>query len=466
MKAIRLWNDDGTTPDMTGCLLTLAKYCPDAWEMAMQIEIIFNENVPRAATDSVRVYFQRSFWDILNDSQRAFVIAHEVLHIWLAHGQRGKFYALQGFFNSKLPWHHGTYNDAADFIINAYLIRCGLQAAPDICLSDKYNGHELTDEVYVELMAERFDGNEPPPEEPDGPEGQPGDPADGPEGQPGDPADGPEGQPGEPTDGDTSGGTPAPKPTPSSGHDQHFEPQYEGTDEEQAAAAENDQADIQRKVDDVIDSAKADGRTPPGCSDSAASGYRHRGHNVRHSGTPWTQKLAHVLNRASNRGGRQNWGKIHRRRLISTGVLTPTKKGRINLIALTEDISGSVSETAREKLHREAAYLLDTLRPVRGMMILFTNTRVVDTAEVRTGVELLNVEVPHGGGTRMHRSIEYMQDRGIRPDVHLIFTDGEMSAEDYAKCKANGSILILDSMPSWMYGDRLRESGCEYIIID
>jgi predicted metal-dependent peptidase len=468
--------------DLTEEMLLLGKHCPDLWEAAMQCTFIWTMSptilLERAATDGVYCYFVRAFMETLTPSQRAFVIGHELLHRILDHMGRGKFYRLQGFFNTKLPWVHNVYNVAADYIINAYLVRSGLEAPPEICLSDRFNGHELTDEVYVELMKEH---QPEPPQDGDSGEGDPqegGDQGRGGEGQQdgsdtaSDSAEssdsGESGESGESGGSGQSGqGSGAPVETPSDGHDQHFEPVYEGSEEEQAQAAADDRREIQRQVDDVIDSAKAAGRDEPGCGMSEA-GYVHRGDTPRHSNVSWKQKLAHVCNRPSSKGGRNNWGKIHRRRLISTGVVMPTKKGRIGLIALTDDMSGSVNATALKKVRAELAYIIDSLRPTRGALIIPTNTEVVEShvVNVRSGHQLLKLDIPLGGGTYMASSVKYLRRKGLVPDIHLIFTDGKMTDVDYRECAKSKAILVLDAMPYGHYGERLKASGIEYIIVE
>ena len=59
------------------------------------------------------------------------------------------------------------------------------------------------------------------------------------------------------TSGDS--GEPSDLPEPE-GHDHHLTPEYEGTDEEQEAAAREDEHDIRSSVDDGIEQLEADGR--------------------------------------------------------------------------------------------------------------------------------------------------------------------------------------------------------------
>ena len=101
--------------------------------------IIWTNKIPTAATDGFFIYVSPTFFmGLPNDSQRAFLIGHEVLHIVLQHMLRGKLFKDRGYFNHQLSWCHRTYNKAADYIINAMLVKMGLEMIPGGLLSDEF----------------------------------------------------------------------------------------------------------------------------------------------------------------------------------------------------------------------------------------------------------------------------------------------------------------------------------------
>ena len=64
----------------------------------------------------------------------------------------------------------------------------------------------------------------------------------------------------------------------------------------------------------------------------------------------------------------------------------------------------------------------------------------------------------------MASSVEWLEENGIEHDIHLIFTDGEMGADDYRICAESGAILVLVVMPDHYYRRNLIASGIDYIL--
>ena len=118
--------------------------------------IIWTSKVSTGATDGVYIYINPAYFQALkNDLQRAFLIGHEVLHIVLAHMLRGKLFRERGYFNQQLGWCHRTYNAAADYIINAMLIRLGLEMPEGGLLSDEFTADDIAEEVYVKIFTQK-----------------------------------------------------------------------------------------------------------------------------------------------------------------------------------------------------------------------------------------------------------------------------------------------------------------------
>ena len=180
----------------------------------------------------------------------------------------------------------------------------------------------------------------------------------------------------------------------------------------------------------------------------------------------WRDQLSVYLNRSA-RSGKSTWSKLHRRRFNLLGVVTPSKIGGLDRLAVIKDISYSVSDRSLALFDAEMAELIDQLQPRSGALILHTNHQVVGVDEVFSGTEYSEVDKRGGGGTRMSAGTEWLEEFGESPDVTLVFTDGEMYAEDYQKVAEAGAVMVIDSPASYVYAKQyLNEYGIEHIVIN
>ena len=133
-------------------------------------------------------------------------------------------------------------------------------------------------------------------------------------------------------------------------------------------------------------------------------------------------------------------------------------------MAMTIDISYSVDEVARDAFIAIVANLMDVMQPSSGCIVLFTNHAVESVVEVQTGAEMLEMDIPIGGGTMMSAAVEWLEANGINPDIHMIFTDGEMYQHDYDDCAQSGAILILDRHPDRYIRQAIAQCGIDCIV--
>ena len=88
-------------------------------------------------------------------------MAHEVSHIVLRHPQRGKAFLDRGFFRqvgvSKIKYCPKVWNRAADYVINADLVKHGLEFIPEGLLDSSIDRNELVDDVYMQLVNDSDD---------------------------------------------------------------------------------------------------------------------------------------------------------------------------------------------------------------------------------------------------------------------------------------------------------------------
>jgi predicted metal-dependent peptidase len=97
------------------------------------------DDIPTAATDMDKLYYNPQFIESLDDETVLFVLAHEVMHIALAHGMR---------LQARNPQ---LWNIAADFAINLVLKDSGFSVWGQALLDDKYKDMSA-DQIYEQLQ--------------------------------------------------------------------------------------------------------------------------------------------------------------------------------------------------------------------------------------------------------------------------------------------------------------------------
>jgi predicted metal-dependent peptidase len=481
-------------------MMVLQKHFRVAYTLAMNTVIIWTDKIPTAATDGFYIYINESFFrGLANDSQRAFLIGHEVLHIILKHPQRGKAYMDRGYFrcvgNKRIPLNPNWYNIDADAVINADLIAHGLEFIPSGILRDDVDRNMFVDEVYAQRFNDNDDDGDdddkgngdkpdhtndiPSDDDQDG-DDQDGDDQDG-DGSDGDNQDG-DGSDDESSDTDSTDGTGGNGGSSSQevdendplggsthdGHDVHLVPQYDGTEEEIAKAERDDLERIEQTVDKAIDdlekSRENGEHNQPTVSDNVSSASR-RSKAVNASDIDWAAELADEATKVSG-GEESTWSRIHRRRFINTGVISPSKRGTFDNITVTIDVSYSVlrHNTVVDEFVNELASLMDTLQPKSGATIIFCGDRVESVAEVSNGAELLDLDIKEGLGTYMASSLEWQEENGHQADIHLIFTDGLMSYDDITLCGDSGALFVLVDEPNYHFRSECEARQYRYIV--
>ena len=310
-------------------------------------EVIWTDLVGTAATDGVYVYISPDFFRSLgSDSQRAFLLFHEVGHIILRLTARQGVWD-RGFFRPSIPFDHATYNASPTGLSAQTALRQGWSLStrvvtPTVRARRHYSSIRSTLRCITSRMIQDMSlksrvttiravtnlAATPPQPDDDGDESGTGDKSD---------------------TSDDSGDSRAEADTPdesepelpdAEGHDYHLTPEYEGDDAEQEQAAAEDEHQLRSSVDDGIEQLERDGGDKAGLSNEIREGsHRYRESNA--SDTDWRAQLADRFNRAGD-GGEKTWSRIHRRRYATLGVISPTSIGRIGRVSLVIDISASV----------------------------------------------------------------------------------------------------------------------------
>mgnify|MGYP000049978976 FL=1 len=455
-------------------------------------DVIWTNAIATGATDGVYVYLNKDFFrGLASDSQRAFLLAHEVSHIVLRHPQRGKAFMDRGYFrqigSEQIGYDAGLFNQAADYVINADLVKHDLEFIPDGLLDADIDRNQLVDDVYMKLVKSQYEQPKQKPTKENNDDSD-DDNKDGAEGNSkGDnssttsgnrSSDDTNDQDQNETDqdhtdedsdqgGDSDMSNDPMEDSTTEGIDTHLVPQYDGSEDEQEAAQREDTDRIADAVDQAIDQVQASRdrgeHNQPEIADGLMGASRRNGGTA--STTDWRAELADRVTRVSA-GQESTWSRINRRRYINTGVISPSRIGSFNRMVKTMDTSYSVQQYSDrvDAFMTEAASLMDTLAPSSGSMLIQCGHYVTQVDEVMSGDELLDINIVEGGGTYMASSVEWLEENGIEHDIHLIFTDGEMGADDYRICAESGAILVLVVMPDHYYRRNLIDSGIDYIL--
>jgi hypothetical protein len=259
------------------------------------------------------------------------------------------------------------------------------------------------------------------------------------------------------------------QPAPDHGcHDVHLEPQYEGTLEEIAEAQQEDEDQVDRTLDQGVNEQNEaieqgehkDVGYGGGVGEAIKAGEHRHTAEIR-----WRDELADLFHRSGS-GGAANYAKIHRRRYTTCGVISPTTKGTVSQFAMIGDISYSVNREAFKCTMQEMAVAIDEIQPTNGTCILFTNHECLDenVHDVYSGGELLDLEIPCGGGTKLGTALDWMEKNGVHPNLTIAFTDGELMYSDLKKLVDNDVVIVLDSIPTYSQRKNYEELQARYIV--
>lgn len=465
MKAKKLFEstvDMSNSRSFVAAMLILQSKCPVHHAVVVQIDPVFTDKVPTAATDGVYTYINPDYFrGLASDGQRAFLLAHEAGHIILRHPQRSKFYVDRGYFQVGQKFDHSTFNVAGDYVINDDLVKSGLEPIPTGLFSDEFGRDDIVDTVYASLMSRQ---NQDDPESGDdagseasdsGSEGDSGDTQGDPTGDDESSDTGDSGA----SDGDSGDDSDESGAGGHGGFDEHLTPQYEGDDDEQAMAESEDRAEVERAVDQGIEEMQRKGVSIP--KHIADAGSANAGDSDPMD-IDFGAALAERMVRAGQ-GSETSWANINVKRYSMMGVISPQKLGTLNKIAITIDCSPSILTDQRDLFVATVADLLSTIPTREGAIVLFTGSHVHDVHEVTSGYDIAELPVPNGWGTRMCSSCEYLEENGIDVDMHIVFTDGELWDDDWVNLVERDCVVVLDRKPTaWIQRD-IDASGADVL---
>ena len=350
--------------------IDLVRLFPFMSFLIMSTDYHFTNDIPTMAATTIgaggtKVYVNEEFLNGMDRKERAFVVAHEILHIFLEHLGR----CFEHNYDPQL------WNIAADFCINSYLIELKEKkiAMPKIGLYDKKYIKMSADQIY-HILLENADN------------------------QPQNAVD----EYGTP-DGEGSSGM---KPFDSL----QKEPMSEGTKVENrqkvaAALSQNDTDSIKQMGSGYADLIRAF-------------------EDLIESKIPWQQLLREFVIQSSK--NRYTYSRPSRKS-YHTGIIFPTMTGdSINLV-FGVDTSGSMSVTDLTEALSELHSICEEFDNWQlDLVSCDTHANLIGSYDSEDGDDFGTIDkgLIGGGGTDMSPIVQYANEKEDPPSVCVIITDG------------------------------------------
>ena len=340
--------------------------------LLLRTEVVETEEIPLAATDGERMYFNPKFLDQLSVEDAMCVMCHEVGHDSLLHSIR---------LGSR---NHSLWNQACDHAINLMLLDQGFtcpKAVPGGWLADsRYKGWSA-DRIYDDLR------RNPPPPNPSGGQG------DG-KGKPGQ-QNGKDGKPG-----------PA-QPGQDWLHGDVLPHASQKSQDPAAQAAAEQRA--RQKVASAANMARMAGKLHGELARMVDEFLAPKVH--------WTDVLRDYMLKVVK--SRESWARRNRR---FERIYLPTRHGRkMGPIIFIPDTSGSMWGDDMEKICSEMAHCATQTEP-ENIRVLWADTKVQgEQVFTPSEFEFSKLEPKGGGGTDMRVPLKHAEQ--YNPQVVVLMTD-------------------------------------------
>ena len=438
--------------------------------LSMKLEVVELEKIRTMATDGKKLWYSPKFTEELSNSERLFVVSHEVLHCALDHIIRG------------IGKDQNLWNQACDYVVNALLIDADFTAPKGALIDRAYDGM-TADQVYNILLKEREQKKEEQEKEEqekdkDGDDGQEGNDdgdkggkedengltkegnEEGDETTEGDDEDeGPDddrhgGVEGDETtegnddggnnkEGDTEGDTDEDNGTGGGGSN---DGDKDGDDESTGGSSRDGSEDGQQKKaeecsdpggcggiitpDEAEDIAELEADWKTAASNAAMMADQQGNlpggikaaidHNID-PGMPWYSLMADFVNR--NAKNDYDWSRPNRRYVGNNIYLPSLISDELPEVAIVIDSSDSIYSNLDE-LAKFAAEVSGVLAAYQTMArVYFCDTQIQSEEEYTTQDLPLKLEPKGGGGTDFRPVFESIEKEGHTPACLIYFTD-------------------------------------------
>ncbi|SRR6266481_1200285 len=384
--------------------------------------------VPTMATDGKRILYNPNFVDLLSPAEIEGTLAHEVMHVALAHHCR------------RGDRQRSVWNEAADYAINPILIRNGF-TLPEGALVDASFNNLSAEDIYARLMNRAAN---------DGSSENSG-------------------------TGDGSGAQPdtatTPVPDTSYGVNGHTDQQTRG---EEGVASEGQILSEERPggFGEVFDATDEDGHP----ASPAEKGRQERewaifaDQALRSAKMCGHEPLNVVRPLEENRESKQDWRAILRefvaatmptdyrwtppnRRHIARGLYLPSvERSGLGKIVIAVDTSGSIGQRELEQFAREISAIVDEARP-ESIHVVYCDAAVQSVQEFGPD-EPVELSPQGGGGTDFCPVFRWVGESGISPVCLIYLTD--LCCSSYPNEPAYPVLWVTDSRRTAPFGETVR----------
>jgi predicted metal-dependent peptidase len=335
-----------------------------------------SSSIATMATDGVSLFYNPQFVDTLNAAELAGVLAHEVMHPALQHHTR------------RGDRDRARWNMACDYAINPILVDAGLTLPKDVLIDNRFRG--LSAERIYNLIEED--------EKQEGSTGQS-------ESQTGNGSGGSE-------DGslqnDESGNEPEAPSTPGGVGQVLDAPEPEA---ESGPSVAEQAREWQIAVEQAETVARVAGKLPGGAARALDAAQAAR--------VDWRELLRRAW--SDTIPADYSWMRPNRRHVWSGLYLPGITSEGVGEIAIAVDCSGSVSSRQLGLFEAEVRSILAGQRP-RLVHVLYFDAAVQKVETYQAG-QPVSLSPAGGGGTDFRPCFDWLQERGIVPQILVFLTD-------------------------------------------
>jgi len=404
------------------------KACGDILEKAPEFRGVLQigtkevvEDCPTARTNGRDEWYGRAFVKSLSDAELRFLIMHEVGHKMLQH------LTTWSELHEEDP---NCANRACDYYLNLWLTQDygqdGWVVMPKGGMLDERFAGLNSKQIYKLLRKEQEQEEN----EDEGEEGE-----DGGEGNPSKPQGS---QPQDADEGDDGEGEGDGQPQPGQGKPSKpkQKDKQQGFDEHDWEGAQELSKEEQEELAEQIDTALRE--TELMASKNGTGGNRVI-KDILQSKVRWEDELREILTAMCPGTEYQTWARPNRRFMgqqvmvgdVMEDVYMPsTYSQTIKEMVIAIDMSGSIGDSLVAVFLGEVAKIAAAIKP-EVVRVIYWDTSVC-SEEVYRGSEVQDIvkctKPKGGGGTDVNCVTQYMQQFGIKPDVAIVLTDGDLYA--------------------------------------
>lgn len=347
---------------VTKCVSGIVLDDPFYGYVLLRLKIVETTDIPTACVDGVNLFYNPYFIDTLNARQTKGLFKHEVMHLALLHHVR------RGNRDGE------RWNMAADYVINALLLKSGEELPPDGLVDEKYADFS-TEHVYNLLEQEEEEG------------GQDGEPCE----------DGEEGR---------SGRGKRPLWGEVADH-----PDMANATED---AIKQIEEDVRVEIINAYNAAKLQGKLPAGMDRVIGS--------IRESKLPWKRILAKYFR--SRKPAGEDW-MVPNRRFLQAGIYLPGRRQqKMGSVVTVLDTSGSVTESEIDEFVASLNSILKGVQP-ETVDVIYADSAVAGHQVFKPGQALTvdKLQIKGGGGTDFRPAFEFIDENIKNPHVVVYLTD-------------------------------------------